>query len=142
MSATVRYSNPKGLAPMPGYNHVAEVTGPCRVIYVAGQLGYGPDGKRKGEPGDFSAQCVQAFENLKIALADAGAGFEHVVKVNTYIVDIAKHVNAYRKIRDRYMDPAAMPPSTAVGVAALAREPEALFEIEIVAVMPLNPSKT
>lgn len=138
MTANVRYSNPPGLARMPGYNHVAEVTGPCRTIYIAGQLGYGPDNKRAGAPGDFAAQCTQAFENLKIALAHVGAGFEHVVKVNTFMVDVHKHVSIYRGIRDKYIHPDFMPPSTSFGVPALARGPDALFEIEIVAVLPLN----
>lgn len=138
MTFNVRYSNPSGLAKMPGYNHVAEVTGPGRTIYIAGQLGYGVDGKRVGAPGDFRAQVVQAFENVKIALADAGAGFEHVVKVNSYLVDIGKHIGIYRQVRDGYMNPKAMPPSTAIGVPALAREPEALFEIEVIAVLPLR----
>lgn len=136
MTFNVRYSNPPGLGKMAGYNHVVEVRGPARIVYVAGQLGYGPDGKRVGAPGDFRAQVVQAFENLNIALADAGAGFEHVVKVNTYIVDIVKHIDVYRQIRDTYMKQSAMPASTAVGVNALARGPEALFEIEVIAALP------
>jgi enamine deaminase RidA (YjgF/YER057c/UK114 family) len=118
VTLNVRYSNPPGLAKMPGYNHVVEIAGPARVIYVAGQLGYDAAGKRVGAPGDFRSQAVQAFENVKIALAHAGAGFANVVKVNSYI------------------DSGALPPSTAVGVTALAREPEALFEIEVVAILP------
>src|SRR6478609_3916982 len=136
VTLNVRYSNPPGLAKMPGYNHVVEIAGPVRVIYVAGQLGYDAAGKRVGAPGDFRSQAVQAFENVKIALAHAGAGFANVVKVNSYIVDIARHIATYRQVRDNYMDSGALPPSTAVGVTALAREPEALFEIEVVAILP------
>jgi enamine deaminase RidA (YjgF/YER057c/UK114 family) len=64
-----------------GYTHVVETRGPSRTIYLAGQLGMTPDGKFAGNPGDFRAQAARAFENLKLALAAAGASFEHVVKV-------------------------------------------------------------
>ena len=43
------------------------------VIFLAGQLGLERDNKLVGAPGDFRAQAMQAFENLKLALADAGA---------------------------------------------------------------------
>ena len=39
MADHVRFSNPKTLAPPPGYSYVVEATGPCRTVYFAGQLG-------------------------------------------------------------------------------------------------------
>jgi enamine deaminase RidA (YjgF/YER057c/UK114 family) len=130
-----RFLNPGGLSKPPGYTHVVEITGPGRVVYIAGQLGLDRDGKPVGAPGDFRAQAVQAFVNLKIALAAAGAGFEHVVKINNYVVDIAANIGSFREVRDRYLNVAAPPASTAVGVPGLAR-PGALFEIEAIAVLP------
>ena len=38
--------------------------------------------------GDFRAQAVQTFENLKAALAAVGGRFTHVVKLNNYLTDI------------------------------------------------------
>src|SRR5215468_5558468 len=87
MAANLKFSNPSTIAKPPGYTHVVEATGPNRLIYIAGQLGLDLDNKLVGPPGDFRAQAVQAFENLKAALASAGAGIEHAVKINNYLVD-------------------------------------------------------
>ena len=132
MLSNLRFLNPAGLSKPPGYTHVVEITGPVRVVYIAGQLGLDVDGKPVG---DFRAQAVQAFENLKIALASVGAGFEHVVKINNYLVDISANISIFREVRDRYLNTAAPPASTAVGVPGLAR-PGALFEIEAIVVLP------
>ena len=135
MSENVRRLNPPTVENPPGYTHVVEVTGPVRIVYFAGQLGGDRSGRFAGEPGDFKAQTVQAFENLKAALDAVGAGFEHLVKINNYLVDIERNIAAFREVRDRYLAKSALPASTAVGVPALAR-PGALFEIEAVAVLP------
>ena len=92
------------------------------------------DGKFAGAPGDFRAQAMQCFENLKAALAAVGANFEHVVKITNYFVDMA-HLPIFFEVRDRYVDTKAPPASTAVQIGNLARE-GALFEIEAIAVVP------
>jgi enamine deaminase RidA (YjgF/YER057c/UK114 family) len=117
-----------------GYTHIVETTGPSRTLYLSGQLGMMPDGKFAGAPGDFRAQATQCFENMKLALAAADAGFEHVVKVTNYFVDMA-HLPIYLEVRDRYVNTKAPPASTAVQISKLARE-GALFEIEAIAVVP------
>jgi enamine deaminase RidA (YjgF/YER057c/UK114 family) len=132
VTSNIRFTNPTELSKPPGYTHVVEITGPARIVYIAGQLGLDKEGKPVG---DFRAQTTQAFENLKIALAAAGAGFEHVVKINNYLVDIAANIATFREVRDRYLNTVAPPASTAVGVPGLAR-PGAVFEIEAIAVLP------
>jgi enamine deaminase RidA (YjgF/YER057c/UK114 family) len=134
MAAQVRYLNPKTLAPPPGYTYVVEATGPSRTIYIAGQLGLNLDNKLVGAPGDFSAQCEKAFENLGAALAAVGAGFADIVKINNYLVDMT-HIALFREVRDRFLNTKAPPASTTVAISQLAR-PGALFEIEAVAVLP------
>jgi enamine deaminase RidA (YjgF/YER057c/UK114 family) len=130
--SNIRFSNPPGLSKPPGYTHVVEVSGPGRTIYVAGQLGLYADGKLAG---DFRAQAEQAFQNLKTALAAVGAGVEHVVKINSHLVDIAANIGAFREVRNRHLNMAEPPASTAVGVPGLAIA-GALFEIEAIAVLP------
>ena len=132
MASNMRFINPDTIAKPPGYTHVVEVTGPGKTIYIAGQLGFDVAGKLAD---DFHAQAMRAFENLKAALAAVGAGPEHIVKINNYIVDIGNNIGAYREVRDRHLNMAAPPASTAIGVPALARE-GALFEIEAIAVLP------
>ena len=129
-----RFHNPATIAKPTGYTHVVEATTPGRIIYIAGQLGLDIDNKIVGAPGDFRAQAEQTFINLKNALAAVGAGFEHVVKLNNYFIDIA-HLPIFREVRDRYIDPSAPPASTAIAISSLAR-PGALLEVEAVAVMP------
>ena len=132
--AVHRFENPSTMPPTRGYTQVVESTSPCRTIYISGQLGMTVDGKFAGSPGDFRAQATQCFENLKHALTAVGATFEHVVKVTCYFVDMA-HLPLYFEVRNRYVDTAAPPASTAVQIVKLARD-GALFEIEAIAVVP------
>ena len=92
------------------------------------------DGQFAGAPGDFRAQAIQCFENIKAALAAVSATFEHVVKVNNYLIDMA-HLPIYFEVRDRYVDTKAPPATTTVQISKLARE-GALYEIEAIAVVP------
>jgi enamine deaminase RidA (YjgF/YER057c/UK114 family) len=128
-----RFLNPPALYKPPGYSHVVEVTGPGRIVYLAGQLGFDTDGNLVGD--DFRSQAEQTFVNVKSALAAVGAGMADVVKINTYIVDIGQHLSAFRDVRNRHMNMAAPPASTTVGVPALARV-GALIEVEAVAILP------
>jgi enamine deaminase RidA (YjgF/YER057c/UK114 family) len=127
----MRFMNPPAIAKPGGYTHVVEVTGPGRIVYIAGQLGLKPDGSIAG---DFRAQAIQAFENLKAALAAVGASFDDVVKLNNYLIDMPKNLGIYREVRDKYVNTAQPPASTTVGVPALAR-PDALYEVEAVVML-------
>jgi enamine deaminase RidA (YjgF/YER057c/UK114 family) len=135
--SNLKFSNPDGIAKPAGYTHVVEMTGPGRTIYIAGQLGYDATGKRVGEPGDFSAQATQVFENLKTALTSVGAGFEHVVKTNNYLTNIPTQIPILREIRDKYLNKGGLPASTTVQVSGLA-SPEYMIEVEVIAVLPLK----
>jgi enamine deaminase RidA (YjgF/YER057c/UK114 family) len=132
MPDNIRFSNPETIAKPPGYSHVVEVTGPARIVYFAGQLGVDKSGKMAAS---VREQMELAFVNLKAALASVGAGFEQVGKINNYIVDIGTNIAPFREIRDKYVNTAAPPASTTIGVPELAR-PGALFEIEAVAILP------
>src|SRR5579864_1154088 len=104
MGSNVRFSNPKTLAKPPGYSYVVEARGPNRLIYFAGQLGVDTENKFVGAPGDFRAQCVQAFENMTLALKGAGATWSDVVKINNFLVDIERNMAAFREARDGYLN--------------------------------------
>ena len=131
MAAGVTFRSPDTIARQPGFSLVVEATGPGRTVYIAGQLGLTPDGKL---PPDFRGQAVQAFENLKAALAAVGAGFGDVVKTTNYLTDI-RHLGVYREVRDGYVNTKAPPASTTVAISQLARE-GALFEVEAIAFLP------
>ena len=133
MSANIRFLNPAAMSKPRNYSQIVEMTAPGRTVWIAGQLGLDRAGNLVGA-GNFSAQATQVFENLKAALAEVGADFSHVVKLNNYLADIA-HLPLLREVRDKYLDPTALPASTSVQVVAFAR-PDALLEIEAVAVLP------
>ena len=137
MSSKTRFINPPTLSKPPGYTHVVEATAPARIVYIAGQLGVGLDGNVVG---DFRAQAVQTFENLKAALATVGGGFEHVVKLNNYLVDI-NDLPIFREVRDRYLPKDDKPASTTLSISKLARA-GATLEVEAVAVLPAAKAKS
>ncbi len=83
--------------------------------------------------GDFRAQAVQTFENLKAALAAVGGGFEHVVKLNNYLTDI-NDLPIFREVRDRYLPKDNKPASTTLSISKLARA-GATLEVEAVAML-------
>ena len=132
MPDNIRFSNPDTMQPPPGYSHVVEVTGPGRTVYFAGQLGVDKSGRMGANARE---QMEIAFENVKAALASVGAGFEHVVKLNNYVVDIGANLAHYREVRDKYVNTASPPASTTIGVPQLAR-PGALFVVEAIAILP------
>jgi enamine deaminase RidA (YjgF/YER057c/UK114 family) len=131
-----RFLNPSTMPPTRGYTHVVETQGASRTIYLAGQLGMTADGKFAGAPGDFRAQAVQCFENIKLALAAVDARIEHVVKVTNYFVDIAQ-LPIFLEVRNRYVNTKAPPASTAVQISKLAHD-GALIEVEAIAVVPVQ----
>lgn len=129
-----RFLQPKGLAASPSYTHVVTATGGT-TIWISGQVALDEAGNLVGR-GDLAAQTTQVFENLKCALAAAGASFQDVVKTNYYVVDYRpEQVTTIREVRSRYVSADKPPASTLVGVAALAYE-GLLIEIEAVAVVP------
>ena len=128
----VRFVKSEALPPSPGYSQVVEVR-PGRVIYVAGQVSMDRSGKLVGE-GDMRAQAQQTFENLKMVLEASGAKFENVVKLNYYVLDVSQ-LPAVREVRDKFVNTANPPASTAIEVKRLFRE-GFLIEIEAVAAMP------
>ena len=134
MAAKTRFINPDTLSKPPTYTQVVEVTGPGRTVYVSGQLANSRDGSLIA--GDFRAQAVQVYENLKAALAAVGATFEDVVKINSYLADI-KDLPVLRDVRAGYLNAAALPASTTLGSLTFARE-GALLEVEVIAVLPVG----
>ena len=89
-------------------------------------------------PGDPVAQTERDFENLGFALAAAGATFADIVKFGVYVTDTSI-LPTVREIRDRHVDRARPPASTAVQVGALFR-PGYLVEIDALAVVDDPPT--
>jgi len=129
MAQNNEYINPRAV----GYSDAVVVHG-GKTIYISGQVPVNAQGLVVGK-GDLSAQTIQVFENIKKLLEQSGATYEHVVKVNTYIVNCKPaDVAIVRELRKAYFSQKTPPASTMVGVSSLV-DPEYLIEIEVVAVI-------
>ena len=129
----LEFINPPALANFGTFSQVATARG-GKTIHISGQVAWNAQGKVVGA-GDLNAQTVQVFENLKVALAAAGAGFRDVVKFTIYVVDLKPQDRAViSEIRNRYLDPARLPASTMIGVDALVME-DLRIEVEAIAVV-------
>jgi enamine deaminase RidA (YjgF/YER057c/UK114 family) len=127
--AQKEYINPKPL----GYSDATTVRG-GKTIYVSGQVPLDAKGQIVGK-GDFKAQTIQVFENIKSVLEKSGATFKDVVKVNTYVVNCTPQLVAIvREVRKNYLSQTQPPASTLVGVTSLV-DPEFMIEIEVIAVV-------
>jgi enamine deaminase RidA (YjgF/YER057c/UK114 family) len=126
-------TNPPALHhPTPfGYSHA--VSAPGELVFLAGQ--YASDATGAPVPGDFAAQVELAFDRLHAALEGVGLGFEHVVRLGSFVVDhdLAKLETLGKALHARFGD--RLPAQTLSGVAALAL-PGMLFEVDAVAVRP------
>ncbi|MER0449206.1 RidA family protein [Streptomyces sp. NPDC006711] len=129
MTSLTHVPAPEGLAPSPAYSHVVWGTG--RFVAISGQCALDEEGDVVGA-GDARAQAERVFENLRRALAAAGATFDDVVKLTYFVTDMA-HMPAVRAAREAAMGHERLPASSAVQVGALVR-PELLVEIEAFAV--------
>lgn len=127
------FIQPDGLSANPAYTHVVTSTGGT-TVYISGQVAVDASGKVVGK-GDLGVQTRQVMENLKLALAGAGATFDDVVKITTYVVGYTPEQRpVIAEARGAYLSAEHPPASTLVGVQALAG-PDWLIEIEAIAVL-------
>lgn len=126
------------------------------MIYCSGIIGTSVDGEAPGKAAlegarsttavsdaglaalqavrDPEAQFATAFEALAAILAEAGAGLGDVIEITTYHVDIGRHMEAFVRVKDRYLKE-PYPAWTAIGVAELV-VPGGLMEIRAIAALP------
>jgi enamine deaminase RidA (YjgF/YER057c/UK114 family) len=130
MALIEHHQAPDGMAPGSGYSHAVVATG--RLVAIAGQVAMDEQGELVGD-GDPAAQTERVFENLGRALAAAGATFADVIKLGIFVTDISI-LPVIREVRDRHVDTAHPPASTAVQIGALFR-PRYVVEIEALAVI-------
>jgi 2-iminobutanoate/2-iminopropanoate deaminase len=129
----VRHSNPPGMTQPPTYSQLVEVNGPHRLVFVAGQTGVDANGKTARE---FRAQAMQAFENIKTALASVGGSMDNVVRLTTYMTDLEQNADVYREVRASFFaNKSALPASTLLQITRLAN-PSFLIEVDATAILP------
>jgi enamine deaminase RidA (YjgF/YER057c/UK114 family) len=114
-----------------GFSQGWRVDDPKTLLFVAGQIPVDEHGTVVGE-GDFEAQTRQTFENMSRVLVQAGMTFDNVVQVGVFMTDISQ-LRTYARVRDEFVNTAAPPASTALGVVAFAL-PGMLVEVNAIAV--------
>ena len=124
---------PEGWPRPKGYANGVSATG--RQIYVAGQVGWTPEGTWTSD--DFAEQAKLALANVTAVLHAGGAKPEHIVRMTWYVTSKREYLGAVREIGTAFRAlvgnyDIAM---TAVEVTAL-MEDRAKVEIEVTAVVP------
>ena len=115
------------------FSEVVTVTGPGKMIFLAGT---GPEEEMNGailHKDNFFEQCRHAYGKVKKMLAAHGATMDDIIKQTVYVVDVRNQPD-YGKCRTEAFQGARLPASTGIYVTALAW-PHMLFEIEITAVV-------
>jgi len=133
-----QHLNPDSLARPNGFVHVVRSSGRDTVL-VSGQVAYDAQGAVVGR-GDLAAQTRQVYENLRTALAEAGATMEDLVKTTLFVRDLdPEKARIVRAARAPFLVADRLPASTMVGVSSLAH-PDLLLEVEAAAmVAPAQP---
>ena len=107
---------------------------PGRLIFVSGLLARNSAGEIVGK-GNMREQIRQVCENLKTALAAAGASLADLIRTQTFTTDIDAFF-AHVDVRMEYFG-AALPTSTTVEVRRLSH-PDFLVEVEAIAALPVS----
>lgn len=121
---------PKPIKPIGAYSPLRIIPiGANKLVFISG-LTSGGDA-----PYDMAAQAEIVFARMNALLAEAGGGLAHLVKITTFLTDMRQY-DAYNAVRNRVFGAIATPPTSAtVGTTQLV-SPDAMIEIEGVAVIP------
>jgi enamine deaminase RidA (YjgF/YER057c/UK114 family) len=113
------------------YAYAATAPAEARLIFLAGACPLSEDGSTAAI-GDYAGQAAKAFENMRTALADAGASVEDVISTRVLVASSRREdlVTAWEVVRNSFGSHDV--PSTLLGVTVLGYKDQ-LVEIEAVA---------
>ena len=129
----LRFSNPPGMSNPPGYSHVVEVTGPHRVVYLAGQTGADANGKvadgssRTGGAGVREHQDRAGLGRRRLRARRQGDGLPHQSRRQR------RHLS--RGARHLLREQGGAAGHTLLQISRLAN-PAYQLELEIIAILP------
>ena len=134
MPLTREHINPPELYRHPSFTRVVTVSGPMKLVFVAGQTPTDAQ-YQVVAPGDYHGQYRQVMENLDVQLKAAGATWGDVVYRRVFTLDVDALIAALRADAGAgYWDADAQPGSTLIGVTRLS-DPAFLVEIDLLAVV-------
>lgn len=116
-----------------GFSHGVVVDKPGRWVVLAGQTGHDHD----GYPADMAGQVSVALKRIIKLLAEAGAGPEHIVRLNWYLTSRSEYEAAGAGIGAAWKETLGknFPPSTLLFIGGLI-DASAKVEIEVTAFVP------
>lgn len=131
MPSSVTLIRSAALSGVAEYAYAATAPAESRLIFLAGACPLNLDGSTAA-PGDYRGQAAKAFENMRVALADAGASVDDVLSTRVLVASSRQEdlVAAWEVIRDSFGEHDV--PSTLMGVTVLGYQDQ-LVEIEAVA---------
>ena len=119
-----------GIHPLPWpYSHGVKVG---TILFVAGQVALDEQLRIVG-PGDAEAQARQTWQNIKAVVEAAGGKISDVVRVTTYVADLAD-IDAIHEVRREFFPDGDFPTATVVQAARLGL-PGLLLETEAIAII-------
>ena len=121
---------PQGARPQGPYSQAIVADGPQ--VYVSGQ---GPVDPESGELrlGSFREQAELTFRNIGALLEAAGTSWEHVVKVNAYLADLANFAEFNEVYKQYLREPYPARTTVQSGLNRIA------IEVDCIAVVPGEP---
>jgi enamine deaminase RidA (YjgF/YER057c/UK114 family) len=131
MPHAVRLIRSASLFGLAQYAYASTAAAGSRLIFLAGACPLNEDGSTAAV-GDYAGQAAKAFENMRVALADAGAAVEDVLVTRVLVASSRQEdlVAAWEVIRDAFGQHDV--PSTLMGVTVLGYRDQ-LVEIEAIA---------
>jgi enamine deaminase RidA (YjgF/YER057c/UK114 family) len=118
------------------FSEAVTVTGPARMIFLAG---IGSEHEVNGAiqfKDDFDAQCRYAYDKLRNVLERNGASLADVVKQTTYVTDVRYQKQAGQCRAEAYAG-LPLPAHTFLCVSQLAW-PGMMVEIDVIAMVPVT----
>ncbi|MET9372632.1 Rid family hydrolase [Streptomyces sp. NPDC002992] len=131
MGRAITLIRSSALSDVAEYAYAATAPAEARLVFLAGACPLNEDGSTAAV-GDFAGQAAKAVENMRVALAAAGASLEDVISTRVLVASARREdlVTAWQVVRDAFGDHDV--PSTLMGVTVLGYDDQ-LVEIEGVA---------
>ncbi len=116
-----------------GFSQVVTVSSPGKTVYISGQFSGNPAGQVLGA--SMEEQMTIAFNNLRLAIAAAGAQPAQVVKIQVLVVDHEQKYLAHLSAEISKLFGQHLPASTLIPVPRLALD-GMRFEIDATLFVP------
>ncbi|MGW1253500.1 RidA family protein [Streptomyces sp. NPDC002535] len=131
MTRAITLIRSAALSDVAEYAYAATAPAEARLIFLAGACPLNDDGSTAAV-GDYAGQAAKAVENMRVALAAAGASLQDVISTRVLVASARRQDlgTSWAVVRDAFGDHDV--PSTLMGVTVLGYDDQ-LVEIEAVA---------